>query len=68
MDGSLKPVESDIDSLGLYGDGEAGKFNEEGSFIGQVMFFSVFALFVLSLHCTKLMRKADLVPPVGVKI
>ena len=37
MDGSLKPVESDIDSLGLYGDGEAGKFNEEGSFIGQVI-------------------------------
>ena len=29
-------MESDIDSLGLYGDGEAGKFNEEGSFIGQV--------------------------------
>ena len=36
LDGSMKPVDSDVDSLGLYGDGEAGKFNEEGSFIGQV--------------------------------
>merc|ERR1719193_2195624 len=35
LDGSMKPVDSDVDSLGLYGDGEAGKFNEEGSFIGQ---------------------------------
>ena len=35
LNGSLKPLESDADSLAAYGDGEGGKFNEDGSFIGQ---------------------------------
>merc|ERR1711990_259654 len=35
LNGSLKPMESDADSLAAYGDGEGGKFNEDGSFIGQ---------------------------------
>lgn len=30
-----KPVESDVDSLGEYGDPDPSKFNEDGSFIGQ---------------------------------
>lgn len=35
LTGSVKPVESDTDSMADYGEGETGKFTEDGSFIGQ---------------------------------
>lgn len=31
---SLKPIESDEDSMGEYGEIDIAKFNEDGSFIG----------------------------------
>uniref|UniRef100_T1JDB9 Neuronal cell adhesion molecule n=1 Tax=Strigamia maritima TaxID=126957 RepID=T1JDB9_STRMM len=35
LSSSAKPVESDTDSMADYGEGETGKFTEDGSFIGQ---------------------------------
>jgi hypothetical protein len=37
LDGSIKPLDSDddADSMAEYGDIDTGKFNEDGSFIGQ---------------------------------
>jgi len=35
VDSDEKPLESETDSLGEYEDPDPGKFNEDGSFIGQ---------------------------------
>jgi receptor-type tyrosine-protein phosphatase zeta len=35
LDSEQKPLESDTDSMAEYDDPDTGKFNEDGSFIGQ---------------------------------